>query len=179
MIVDCHVHLLPKRVREDHTPFCSTDLGFGSLYSSARAKFASEAEIIAYMDESGIDKAIVFGFPWEKSDLIKQNNDEVWDFHDRRSDRIIPFAVLSPKIDEVPYREAARTLGKGFAGIGELAMYHGGWSLADFEALQPTLESAAMMHAPVLIHVCEPVGHQYPGKVPVDFRHPAGARFHC
>jgi predicted TIM-barrel fold metal-dependent hydrolase len=170
MIIDCHVHLLPKKVRQDRTRFCKSDSGFGSVYDSDKAKFVSETDIIDYMDSSNIDKAIVFGFPWEKSDLIKENNDEVWDFHVRYPDRIIPFAVLSPMRDESPHREAARTLENGFAGVGELAMYHGGWSLADFEALQPTLELAGKAQSPVLIHINEPVGHHYPGKVPIDFR---------
>lgn len=140
------------------------------MYTSDKARLASETDIINYLDESKIDKAVVFGFPWEKRDLVRENNDEVWDFHERHADRIIPFAVLPPHPTEGPYREASRTLGKGFAGIGELAMYHGGWSLADFEALQPSLELAAVKQAPVLIHVNEPVGHHYPGKQPVDFR---------
>jgi predicted TIM-barrel fold metal-dependent hydrolase len=66
--------------------------------------------------------------------------------------------------------ETERTLKAGFAGIGELAMYHGGWTLADFEALSPSLELAESAGVPVVIHVNEPVGHHYPGKIPVDFR---------
>ena len=88
----------------------------------------------------------MFGFPWEHHDLVKRNNDEVGAFHERYPDRIIPFAVLSPKGREP--QEAARTVGHGFAGIGELAMYHGGWSLADFEALHPNLELAATRGVP-------------------------------
>lgn len=170
MIIDCHVHLLPRRVRADRTPFCQSDAAFGSLFSSGKSKLASEHEIIDYLDSSRIDKAVVFGFPWEKHDLVKENNDEIWDFHERYPDRIIPFAVLSPKGGERLYREARRTLVNGFAGLGELAMYHGGWSLADFEALSPSLQLAAEVGAPVLIHINEPVGHPYPGKSPVDFR---------
>lgn len=170
MIIDSHVHLLPKKVRRNRTLFCASDPAFGSVYSSPKAKLASDREIIEYLDRSGIEKAVVFGFPWASHDLVKRNNDEVWTFHERNPDRIIPFAVLSPKREEETWREAARTLSQGFAGIGELAMYHGGWSLADFEALHPNLELAASRKVPVLIHVNEPVGHVYPGKSPVDFR---------
>ena len=45
-----------------------------------------------------------------------------------------------PKEEKEAYREAERTLEGGFAGIGELAMYHGGWSLSDFEDLDPSLK---------------------------------------
>jgi len=170
MIIDCHVHLLPSRVREDRTQFCENDPAFCSLFSSPRAKLASEEEIIEYLDRQGIDKAIVFGFPWDSHDLVRQNNDEVWAFREHYPDRVIPFAVLSPRGEEFTYREAHRTLTGGFSGIGELAMYHGGWSLHDFEALSPALLEASRAAAPVLIHVNEPVGHAYPGKSPVDFR---------
>jgi predicted TIM-barrel fold metal-dependent hydrolase len=169
MIIDCHVHLLPRRVRADRSPFCQSDAAFGSLFSSEKSKLVSGQEIIEYLDGSQIDKAVVFGFPWEDHDLIKENNDEIWDFHERYPHRIIPFAVLSPKGGELLHREAERTLVNGFAGLGELAVYDGGWSFSDFEGLRPSLELAAEMKAPVLIHVNEPVGHAYPGKSPVDF----------
>jgi predicted TIM-barrel fold metal-dependent hydrolase len=170
MIIDSHVHLMPKKVREDRYPFCQTDIAFGQLYSSPKSKIVSPDEIIAYLDSSGIDKAVTFGFPWEDHDLVSRNNDEVWGFHERHPDRIIPCAVLSTKGGDKAHRETERTLKGGFAGIGELAMYHGGWSLADFEALSPSLELAEMAKVPVIIHVNEPVGHDYAGKIPVDFR---------
>jgi len=130
----------------------------------------SEEEILEYLDTCGIDRAIVFGFPWENPDVVQKNNDEIWSFHQRFPDRIIPFAVLPCGEREASLKEAVRTLGGGFRGLGELAMYHGGWSLADFESLSPSLQVAQSKRVPVMIHVNEPVGHHYPGKIPVDFR---------
>jgi uncharacterized protein len=170
MIIDSHVHLMPRKVRDDRTSFCALDSNFAALYTSKKAKLASEEDIIAYLDESGIDKAVVFGFPWEDHDLVSRNNDEVWAFHEHFPNRIIPFAVLSTTGGDRAHMETERALNGGFAGIGELAMYHGGWSLADFEALSPSLELAESAGVPVVIHVNEPVGHHYPGKIPVDFR---------
>jgi len=170
MIVDAHVHLLPERVRKDRSRYCANDPSFGSVYSSEKARLVSEDEILEYLDKSGIDKAVVFGFPWENPDLAQQNNDEVWAFYQRHPSRIIPFAVLPCGKREAAKKEAARTLEGGFFGLGELAMYHQGWSLADFEALSPSLRLAQSKKVPVVIHVNEPVGHHYPGKIPVDFR---------
>jgi uncharacterized protein len=169
MIIDCHVHLLPHRVQQNREPFCESDPAFGSLYRKEKAKLASEIDIIDYLDRSGIDKAVVFGFPWEDPDLVRVNNDEVWAFHQQHPDRIMPFAVLSAVRGDHNPREAQRTLDAGFAGIGELAVYHGGWTSSDFDALEPVLDMAAASRAPVMIHVNEPVGHDYPGKIPVDF----------
>jgi uncharacterized protein len=169
MIIDCHVHLMPERVRKDREPFCASDLAFDTLYRSEKAKLASESDIIDYLDRSGIDKAIVFGFPWSDHELIRVNNDEVWDFHQRQPGRIIPFAVLSSEGKDSASREAERTLQGGFAGLGELAVYDGGWTSAGFASLGPAFALAASAHAPVMVHVNEPVGHEYPGKVHVDF----------
>lgn len=169
MILDAHVHLLPKRVRDDRSRFCKSDPAFGSMYSSEKAILATEDEIIGYMDKSGIEQAIVFGFPWESLDLVAVNNDEVWSFHHRHPGRIVPFAVLSSNGLESDYTEAEQTLEAGFLGIGELAIYHSGWSREDLETLDPVLKLAAKKKVPVVLHVNEPVGHNYCGKIPVDF----------
>ncbi len=169
MVIDTHVHLLPNAVRKDRTPFCDSDAAFGAVYQSEKAKLASESDIIDYLDHSGIDKAVVFGFPWDDPQLVMTNNDEVWDFHDRFPSRILPFAVLPPCGGEAARREAERTLRSGFRGLGELAAYSGGWNLDNLELLAPSLEVAGIEHAPVVIHVNEPVGHVYPGKIAVDF----------
>lgn len=170
MIIDAHIHLLPRRVQHDRTPFCRSDAAFGSIYSSPKAKIVSEEEIMGYLDRSEIDKAVVFGFPWEDHELVARNNDEIWSFSERYAERIFPFAVLSASGGPAAHREALRTLEGGFAGIGELAMYHRGWSDADFEGLSPTLELAERWGVPVVIHVNEPVGHEYPGKIHADFQ---------
>jgi predicted TIM-barrel fold metal-dependent hydrolase len=81
----------------------------------------------------------------------------------------VPFAVLSAEAIDHNARETERTLAAGFAGLGELAVYHGGWTAGDFDALEPVLVLAEKHKVPVMIHVNEPVGHDYPGKIAVDF----------
>ncbi len=169
MIIDFHIHLFPKKVREDRTDFCARDIGFASIYASAKAKIASDSDIIRYLDDSAIDKGVVFGFPWKDPELIKRNNNEIWEFHQRYPDRIIPFAVLSCRDMNSARLEAEQTLRSGFAGLGELAFYDLGWNVALAEGLQPALDVAGELGKPVLLHVNEPVGHQYPGKITVDF----------
>ncbi len=170
MIIDCHIHLLPRQVKVDRTEFVIKDKAFGSLFSSAKAKVVSPEEIINYLDGSGIDKAIVFGFPWADYEIASKNNDEIWDFYERYPDRIVPFATFSVLQPELAYKESSRTLSGGFAGLGELAMYRNGWGAADFQALRPCLDLAQHHGVPVMIHVNEPVGHDYPGKVFVDIK---------
>lgn len=170
MIIDCHTHLLPRQAQQDRSEYLRADPGFGSLYSSPKARIASSDDIIHYLDKSGVDRAIVFGFPWESYDTAKRNNDEVWEFHQRYPDRIIPFATFSLLGRDLAYKEADRTLSGGFAGLGELSMYGLGWNLADFVALNPCFAIATARQVPVMIHVNEPVGHKYPGKISIDIR---------
>lgn len=168
MVIDCHTHLLPDSVRLDRTKYFSKERVFGSLFSSPKARIASQDEIMAYMDESAIHRSIVFGFPWDDYDTASRNNDEIWDFHSRYPDRIIPFATFSVANPDSAILECSRTLAHGFAGIGELAMYDSGWGSNEFETLRPCLDLARNYKIPVMIHVNEPVGHNYPGKVFVD-----------
>jgi len=170
MIIDCHTHLLPRHVREDRNDSIKTDPVFASLYSSPKSKIASTQDIMRHLDDSGIDKAVVFGFPWENYDVAKRNNDEIWEFYESQPDRIIPFATFSLVERDLAYKESNRTLSSGFSGLGELSMYNLGWNLADFEALKPCLTMASNKQVPVMIHVNEPVGHKYPGKISIDVR---------
>uniref|UniRef100_A0A7C4ES36 Amidohydrolase n=1 Tax=Desulfomonile tiedjei TaxID=2358 RepID=A0A7C4ES36_9BACT len=169
MIIDFHIHLFPRKVREHRGEYCAEDRGFAAIYSSPKARIASDAEIIKYLDDAAIDKGVVFGFPWGEPDLVKRNNDEIWDFAQRYPGRIIPFAVLSSADMASAGEEAERTLGNGFAGLGELAFYDLGWTASLAAGMQPVLDAVAAHGKPVLLHVNEPVGHQYPGKIHIDF----------
>lgn len=170
MIIDFHTHLLPKYVRENRSVFFDQDPAFKSLYSSPKARLASEEDIIGHMDESGIDQSVVFGFPWLSRELIERNNDEVWDFHQKYPDRIIPFAALSSSGADHMVLEASNRLAQGFRGLGELAVYAKGWDREALDALSPILHIADKNNSIVLIHINEPVGHRYPGKIDIDFQ---------
>ncbi|MGC8659780.1 MAG: amidohydrolase family protein [Desulfomonilaceae bacterium] len=170
MMIDCHTHLLLRTAQQDRSVFFESEVAFRSLYSSPKARISTTADILRYLDESGIDRAIVFGFPWENYETSKRNNDEIWDFHVRYPDRIIPFATFSITERDLAYLECQRTLNGGFSGLGEISMYEIGWSLSDFENLKPCLNAARLKGVPVMLHVNEPVGHNYPGKVSMDIR---------
>lgn len=169
MVIDFHIHMFPKKVRENRDLYCSQDEGFSAVYKTPKARMAAEENILAYLDESGIDRAVVFGFPWNSKELVRINNDEIWDFHEKTRGRIIPFAVVPCGDIDAAHSEAERTLKKGFAGLGELAFYSQGWTTSLIESIQPVLDVAIGVEKPVLLHVNEPVGHVYPGKVKIDF----------
>jgi hypothetical protein len=61
-----------------------------------------------------------------------------------------------------------RCLDAGLAGVGELAVYHSGFSKEINRSLHEVMEICADRNVPVLLHTNEPVGHVYPGKTPVQ-----------
>lgn len=117
------------------------------------------------MDIEGVDKSVVFGFPWRSSDLSKRHNDYILEAVDRFPERLAGFCCIDPfNKDAVP--EVVRCLEAGLSGIGEIALYQSGIDGASQEKLKPLMEICEDKNLPVLIHTNEPVGHYYPGKTP-------------
>ncbi len=169
MIVDCHIHLFHSKVASDRSRFITSDASFGALYSSPKSRIATPSQIIDYMDECSISKAVVFGFPWENPQMFIENNEAVLEFSSKHPDRIIPFAAFALNDPEKACAEAQRTLENGFMGLGELSMYETGWDKTALNTLRECVRFASSLKKPVMIHVNEPVGHYYPGKINTDF----------
>ena len=169
MIIDCHIHLFQSKVASDRSRFIHIDPSFGALYSSPKSWIATPFQIIDYMDECSIQKAVVFGFPWINPELYMENNETVMEFAIKYPDRIIPFATFAMNDPDKACAEALRTLKNGFLGIGELSMYESGWDQTNLNALRECVGFASHFKKPVMIHVNEPVGHNYPGKINTNF----------
>jgi hypothetical protein len=165
MIIDIHTHLYPASIRQNRQAYFAGEPAFQLLYDSPKAKMAGQDDLLAVMDAQGIDKAVIFGFPWRRMAAAQLNNDAVAEAVARHPDRFIGFCCLDPAHPRA-LAEVERCLGNGLAGIGELAFYEGGISAAALAALDPIMALAKQRSLPVLIHTNEPVGHAYPGKSP-------------
>ncbi|MBW2741305.1 MAG: amidohydrolase, partial [Deltaproteobacteria bacterium] len=83
MIIDFHTHIFPEEIREDREKYFPHEPAFKLLYTSPKSKLAGAKEIIDSMDIEGVDKSVVFGFPWRSSDLSKRHNDYILEAVDR------------------------------------------------------------------------------------------------
>ena len=165
MIIDFHTHIFPEEIRKDREKYFPFEPAFKLLYSSPKSKLAGAKEIVDSMDIEGVDKSVVFGFPWRSSDLSKRHNDYILEAVDRFPERLAGFCCIDPfNKDAVP--EVVRCLEGGLSGIGEIAFYQSGIDEASQEKLKPLMEICEDKDLPVLIHTNEPVGHFYPGKTP-------------
>lgn len=164
VIIDCHTHIFPDEVRKDRHAYCKRDRAFSSLYKDTKARMAGVEDLIASMDEYGIERSVICGFPWSEPDLCSLHNRYLTEAASRYPHRLIVFIMLlfsepgwSEKELEVCLREGAR-------GVGEIAFYHREMTPRDIGAVRPILAQIGKKGIPLLLHVNETLGHSYPGK---------------
>ena len=167
MIIDFHAHLFPRAIRESRESYFQGEPAFKMLYEPPKSRLVGAAELIADMDEDGVDRAVVFGFPWRKLETARANNDYILEAEDRYPDRLVGLCCLDPAAPGAA-AEVERCLAAGMEGMGELAFYTGGIEAADLDRLAPLMDLC--QDKLVLIHTNEPVGHVYPGKTPNTLR---------
>lgn len=165
MIIDIHTHAFPKAVRNARENFFENEPTFKLLYDSPKSRLVGADDIVAVMDEQGVDKSVIFGFPWCTGDYFKRNNDYILEAAARHPDRLIGFCCLDVMHPEA-VDEVQRCLEAGLSGVGELAFYASGIDELCLAALDPIMETARRFDRPVMVHTNEPVGHDYPGKTP-------------
>ena len=165
MIIDSHTHIFPPEFRQDRSVCFDGEEAFYRLYSDPRACMIGARELITAMDQEGVDRAVVFGFPWHSAERFRRQNDYILEAVAAHPDRLIGMACFDAHHPGAP-EEAHRCLAAGLAGVGELAFYEKGITAAGLDRLAPVMALCQEKNAPVLIHTNEPVGHAYPGKSP-------------
>ncbi len=169
MIVDVHTHVFPDIIRENRENFFSGEEEFYSIYKDSKAKMVSYKELLNVMDEEGVDKAVIFGFPWNNIEYAKINNDYIIEAIENYPERFIGFACLNPLINGA-LEEIQRCVKFGLKGVGEIAFYSRDIDDEIIDKLKPIMEFCREKDIVFLIHTNEPVGHEYPGKVDMKLK---------
>ena len=162
MRIDFHVHLTPPEIRDNPERYAEREPHFAALCRSPANKFAGGEEVVAMLDRSGFDRAVVFGFAFRDPGLCRLANDYVVEQMSAFPDRLIGFAAVSPAEPGLE-AEIDRCRASGLRGIGELYPTGQGFDLDS----RPAADLAGLCverNLPLMIHVNEPVGHDYPGK---------------
>ncbi len=167
MIIDCHTHLFPRWIREKRETYCFAEPAFRLLYESPKSRMAGADEIVSVMDEDGVDRSVVFGFPWRNLETCKRHNDYILSAVDKHPRRLSGFCCVDPHSGGAG-EEVARCLDNGLCGVGELAFYGSGISPEIIEKLNHIMALCRERALPVMIHTNECVGHRYPGKAPIS-----------
>jgi predicted TIM-barrel fold metal-dependent hydrolase len=166
MIIDAHTHIFPEKICKNREKYFTDEPAFKKLYQSPKSRLIGAREMLAAMDDSQVDKAVVFGFPWKAPLHFKQHNDYISEVVNRYPQRFIGLGCFDPFSEGVA-EEARRCLQKGgLSGIGELAFYQTGIENSSLSRLEPVMDVCRGLDLPVMIHTNEPIGHSYPGKTP-------------
>lgn len=169
MIIDFHTHIFPSFFRDNRSLVFSREPAFESIYCSSRAKLVGATELLKSMDEEGVHRSVIFGFPWEKEENYRRHNDYVIESVLHNPDRLIGLCCFSPISPGAP-KEVERCLNAGLSGVGEIAIYGSGISPETIEGLREVMYLCTQFDVPFLLHTNEPVGHEYPGKAPMTLR---------
>ena len=164
MIIDFHTHIFPPNVIKDRSRYIQADPCFAALYSDKTAKLATTEELIASMDEDGIDISVALNIGWSTHKLCVETNDYILESINRYPKRLVGFGAVQPNSLNSALKEIERLAKGGIKGIGEMRP----------DIQQIVLNNRKIMHSFVqalkqhglilLTHASEPVGHQYQGK---------------
>ncbi|MGB7572839.1 MAG: amidohydrolase family protein [Thermodesulfobacteriota bacterium] len=164
MIIDCHTHIFPEEVRKDRASFCKRDEGFSFIYKDPKSRMAGVEDLIASMDESGIDRSVICGFPWKQPDLCSLHNQYLLASASRYPNRLIVFISLLFSNPDWSAKELDRSLKGGARGVGEIAFYSDEMASQDISSMKPIFTQMEKREVPLLLHTNETIGHSYPGK---------------
>ena len=124
MLIDGHTHVFSPSMQEKRANLIARDPGFRCIYQNEKAALVQADEVVAMLDRENMDKAVIFGFPWQELELCRQGNDYVLESVARFPDRLIGFVTLPWNNEDATLKECERGLAAGAHGVGELASYH-------------------------------------------------------
>ena len=164
MVTDFHTHIVPPWLIRDREVWIDRDATFRELFSDPRARLATAEDLVASMDEDGVDRSVVTGYGWTDVDLARQCNDYIAEAVQAHPNRLIGFGSVNPAWGHEAAQELERCAKLGLRGLGELHPDTQGFDLGNADTMRPILEVADRHGLVITTHSSEPVGHTYKGK---------------
>ena len=177
MITDCHVHLYPDAANADPVGWAEARgetrwaamVGPRADGGTSLQGWADLERLLRDMDVAGVDRSVLLGWYWEQAATCAEQNRFYAQCVRRHPDRLEAFATVHAGAGTAGVLgELARCREEGLTGIGELCPPAQGFGYDD-PALAAALERAADWRWPVNLHVTEPAGRPYPGRVETPF----------
>ena len=163
MIIDFHSHIFSDEMRAQRSDYIERDVWFSALYSDPKRRLASAEDVVASMEAAGVDRTVVFGFPWRDGGLCREHNSYIIEAVNKFPNKLIGFACVQP-LDARDAQELDRCLSAGLMGMGELGPDGQKFDIEDRWVLQASVEVLLQHDRPLVTHSSEPMGHDYEGK---------------
>jgi predicted TIM-barrel fold metal-dependent hydrolase len=164
MIIDFHTHVFPPQIKRNRNKYIERDPCFALLYSNPNSKMATADELIASMDEAGVDISVILNIGWTTHELCVETNDYIIESVSRYPRRLVGFCTIQPRSPQAAVAEIERCARAGIRGVGEIRPDIQQFDLTNEVAMEPLVEVLKKHKLILLIHASEPVGHNYPGK---------------
>lgn len=121
------------------------------------------------MDAAGVARAVLLGWYWQNPANCAVQNRFYAECLRRHPDRLSAFATLHPGAGlDATLAELRRARDEGLTGIGELSPHSQGYSIDD-PVFRAIMARAGDLKLPVNLHVSDPEGRGYPGRVSTPF----------
>ena len=165
-IWDVHVHCYPRSVIADPVEWARRhrERHWQRLVTQGPQGWADPEELLRKMDAEGIEKVLLQAWYWENADTARLQNDWHAEWILRYPDRFLACAAVHPEFDD-PEAELRAAADWGACAVGEclpLVQSGQGWGHPAWEVL---IRTTTRFGWPFCIHLTEPVGHEYPGRV--------------
>tara|TARA_B100000965_G_scaffold303982_1_gene262738 strand:+ start:1588 stop:2481 length:894 start_codon:yes stop_codon:yes gene_type:complete len=170
-IIDAHVHHYPEEVFPNPKRWAEArgEHHWAHLVSSPSGKpslqgWSNLDTLFTDMETAGIGKVVFQGWYWERLDTCNWHNDWQARWAKEHPEKIIALASVQPLAGNIAIDSLKSAYDAGLRGIGEVFPKAQGFSMQDATWLK-MVEWAIEHTLPITLHVTEPVGHTYPGKV--------------
>ena len=171
--IDSHVHLYPPEINGDPSGWAAAngERRWSELCTRLRRDgrpvqgFPSVDGLLRAMDGAGVERAVLLGWYWENPGNCARQNRFYARCASLHPDRLSGFASVHPAAGQAAVlEEIRRSFGEGLVGLGELSPHSQGFPVTD-PVWGGALELAAQLGLPVNLHVTDPEGRFYPGRV--------------
>ena len=164
MIIDFHTHVFSPQIKKNRNKYIDSDPCFAILYSAPSTRLATADELIASMDEAGVDISVIVNIGWTTHELCVETNDYILESIARYPQRLAGFCAVQPRSYDAAIAEIERCVKAGVKGVGELRPDTQLFDPGDEVVMKPFVDVLRKYKLILLTHASEPVGHNYPGK---------------
>lgn len=165
---DVHVHHYPAEARENPAEWAleRKEGHWAQLVIQGPQGWASDEELIAALDAVAPDaRAVMQGWYWEETATCHDQNNFLLETARRSGGRLAASVSVNPALGAEICRELLEDAGeKGAVGIGELHPAAQRFTFTD-PAWGEVCRIAREREWPITLHVSEPVGHVYSGRL--------------
>jgi len=170
-IIDAHVHLYPAEVSRNPQDWAArmNEPRWSALVEprtdrKIRQGWADCDQLLQDMDAAGVERAVLLGWYWEQHATCVWHNRYYSECVKKHPERLWAFATVQASAGDEAIDEMKRSADNGLIGLGESCPPAVGGAYDDPNWMR-VWEQARKLDWPVNLHVADPTGRPYPGRV--------------